>query len=372
MSRGILQAMLAAALLMGCQSEGSAQRESASAERPFTVTEIAKFSTPWAMAFLPGSGVSLTNMALLTEKEGKLWLVDVTNGKRTSVSGVPDVVVAGQGGLGDVMPHPDFAGNRRVYLSYVEGGPNGTSGAALGYGTLDLTNPSAPALRDFKVIWRQEPKVDGHVHFSHRIAFAPDGSLFVSSGERFKFAPAQDPNSDLGKIIHMTADGQRIGGRYYTLGHRNVLGLAFAPDGRLWASEMGPKGGDEINLILAGRNYGWPQVSNGSHYDGRDIPDHKTGDGFEAPKVWWNPSVSPGSLMIYTGDKFPQWKGDALVGALTGEALIRVDIDGDKAGKADQWPMGARIRAVDQGPDGSVYLLEDGESGRRLLRLDPK
>jgi aldose sugar dehydrogenase len=241
--------------------------------------------------------------------------------------------------------------------------------AALGYGRLDLSNPSAPALRNFKVIWRQQPKVDSDVHFSHRLAFAPNGTLFVSSGERFKFDPAQDPNSDLGKIIHMTVEGQRIGGRYYTLGHRNILGLAFAPDGRLWASEMGPKGGDEINLILPGRNYGWPRVSNGSHYDGRDIPDHKPGDGFEAPKVWWNPSISPGSLMIYTGDKFPQWKGDALAGALSGEALIRIDINGDQARKAELWPMGARIRAVDQGPDGSVYLLEDGG---RLLRLDPK
>ena len=372
MRRTVLQAALAAALCAACQSQSSAQRETPGGERPFTATEIAKFSTPWAMAFLPGSGVPLTNMALLTEKEGRLWLVDVTKVTRTAVSGVPSVKVAGQGGLGDVMPHPDFAGNQRIYLSFAEAGEGGTSGAALGYGTLDLRNPAAPALRDFKVIWRQQPKVSGGNHYSHRIAFAPDGSLFISSGERFQFDPAQDPNSDLGKIIHLTAEGQRIGGHHYTMGHRNVLGLAFAPDGRLWASEMGPKGGDEINLILPGRNYGWPRVSNGSHYDGRDIPDHKAGDGYEAPKVWWNPSVSPGSLLIYIGDKFPQWKGDALLGALSGEALIRVDIDGDKARKADQWPMGARIRAVDQGPDGSVYLLQDGESGGALLRLDPE
>jgi glucose/arabinose dehydrogenase len=371
MNRRLLQAALAGLLVAGCQSQGSAQA-GARSDRPFTVTEIAKFDTPWAMGFLPGSGVPLTNMALLTERGGRLWLVDVKTGKRAAVAGVPNVVVAGQGGLGDVMPHPDFAGNRRVYVSYVEGGPNGTSGAALGYGVLDLSNAASPALKDFKVIWRQQPKVNGDVHFSHRIAFAPDGTLFISSGERFKFTPAQDPNSDLGKIIHMTDEGQRIGGRYYSLGHRNVLGLSFAPDGRLWASEMGPKGGDEVNLILPGRNYGWPRVSNGSHYDGRDIPDHKPGDGFEGPKVWWNPSISPGALMIYTGDKFPQWKGDALVGALSGEAFIRVDIDGDKARTADEWPMGARIRAVDQGPDGSVYLLEDGPSGGHLLRLDPK
>jgi len=197
--------------------------------------------------------------------------------------------------------------------------------------------------------------------------------MFVSSGERFKFDPAQDRNIDLGKIIHMTAEGQRIGGRFYSMGHRNVLGLAFAPDGRLWETEMGPRGGDELNLILEGRNYGWPVVSYGSHYDGREIPDDHKSRGFEEPKLWWNPSISPGGLLIYTGDKFPAWKGDALIPALSGEALIRADIDGDKAKKADQWDMNARIRTVDQGPDGSVYLLEDGEApGQgRLLRLDP-
>src|SRR5262245_38798931 len=206
MSRTILQVAAISALVTACQSQGAAQEEM-SRDRPFTVTTIAEFSTPWAMAFLPGSGVPLTNMALLTEKEGRLWIVDVTNGKRTVVAGVPSVKVAGQGGLGDVMPHPDFAGNHRIYLSYVEAGPNGTSGAALGYGTLDLSNASAPILKDFKVIWRQQPKVDGDVHFSHRIAFAPDGSLFVSSGERFKFTPAQDLRNDLGKVLHMTAEG---------------------------------------------------------------------------------------------------------------------------------------------------------------------
>ena len=248
-------------------------------------------------------------------------------------------------------------------------GPDGTSGAAVGYGRLIL-GQGQPRIDGFRIIWRQEPKVGGGAHYSERIAFAPDGTMFVSSGERFKFDPAQDPNSDLGKIIHMTDEGQRIGGRYYSLGHRNVLGLAFAPDGRLWETEMGPRGGDEVNSIVQGRNYGWPRASYGTHYDGRDIPDDHKGQGFEEPMIWWNPSISPGSLLIYTGDLFPQWKGDALIGALSGEAFIRVDINGDKARKADQWPLGARIRAVDQGPRGEVYLLEDG-AGARLLRLEP-
>jgi glucose/arabinose dehydrogenase len=368
----LLQAVCAAAALAACQSQSNAQGGSStqSSSRPFTVAEVARFDTPWAMAFLPGSGVPLTNLALLTEKQGRLWLVDVRTGQKQQVSGVPKVHVEGQGGLAEVVAHPEFARNQRVYLSFPEAGPDGTSGAAIGYGRLIL-GQGQPRIEGFRIVWRQQPKVSGGNHYSARIAFAPDGTMFVSSGERFQFDPAQDPNSDLGKIIHMTAEGQRIGGRYYTLGHRNVLALSFAPDGRLWASEMGPKGGDEVNLILPGRNYGWPRASNGSNYDGSDIPDHRPGDGFEPPKVWWNPSVSPSSLLIYTGDKFPGWKGDALIGALSGEAFIRVDIDGDKARKADQWPMGARIRAVDQGPDGSVYLLEDGESGGRLLRLDP-
>lgn len=333
-------------------------------------TAVATFDAPWAMAFLPGSGVPMTNMALVTEKTGKLWLVDVTNGRKQEVGGVPAVKVAGQGGLGEVVAHPDFAGNQRIYLSFVEAGPNGTSGAALGYGRLIL-GQGQPRIDGFKVIWRQEPKVVGDGHFSHRVAFAPDGTMFVTSGERQEMDPAQDKNVDLGKVIHMTAEGRRIGGRYYTMGHRNLLGIAFAPDGRLWETEMGPKGGDEVNLIVQGRNYGWPRVSYGSHYDGRDIPDSHKSRGFEEPKVWWNPSISPSSLLIYTGDLFPQWKGDALIGALSGQAFIRVDIDGDKARKADQWDMGARIRAVDQGPRGEVYLLEDGP-GARLLRLEPK
>jgi glucose/arabinose dehydrogenase len=159
----------------------------------------------------------------------------------------------------------------------------------------------------------------------------------------------------------------------WTSGHRNPLGLAFSPDGRLWVTEMGPKGGDELNLIVKGRNYGYPRVSNGDNYNGVPIPDHSRGDGFEAPKVDWTPVISPGGMIVYSGDLFPQWKGDALIAALSGQAFVRVDIDGDNARKADQWDMDARIRAVDQGPRGEVYLLEDGEApGRgRLLRLEP-
>lgn len=363
--------------LAACSMAGSPVAEAA--ERPFTVREIASFSTPWAIDFLPGSGRPLTDTALVSERDGRLWLVNVANGTRTEVSGVPPVHVAGQGGLGDVVADPDFAGNRRIYLSFVEAAPDGTSGAALGYGTLDLRNGRGQ-LTGFKVIWRQNPKVEGDGHFAHRIAFSPDGYLFLTSGERQKFDPAQDLTGNLGKVLRLSKEGQPARGNpfadpnddtnrdpaIWSYGHRNPLGIAFAPDGRLWESEMGPRGGDEINLIERGRNYGWPRASNGSHYDGRDIPDHRASDGFAPPKVWWNPSISPGGLMIYTGDRFAGWKGDALVPALSGQALIRVDLDGDQARKADQWDMGARIRAVKQGPDGRLFVLEDEG---RLLEL---
>ena len=368
MSLRLVQASLLF-VVASCSAAPSQSAQPAS-DRPFTSTQVAKFETPWAMAFLPGSGLPVTGMALVTEKSGKLWLFDVGSRTKQAVGGVPAVKVAGQGGLGDVVPHPDFAGNQRVYLSYAEAGPGETSGAALGYGRLVL-GKGQPRIEGFKVIWRQAPKVTGNGHFAHRIAFAPDKTIFLTSGDRQKMQPAQDRNSDLGKIIHMTDEGQRIGGRFYTMGHRNPLGIAFAPDGRLWSNEMGPAHGDELNLIVQGRNYGWPEASYGSHYEGADIPDDHQGRGFEEPKVWWNPAISPGALMIYTGDLFPQWKGDALIGALSGQAFIRVDIDGDQARKADQWDMGARIRAVDQGPRGEVYLLEDGQSGGRLLLLEP-
>ena len=369
------QVAFAALLAAGCQAGSSAAQTDA--KRPFTVAEVASFSSPWAIDFLPGSGVPLTKMALVSELEGKLWLVDTATGQRQAVIGMPQVNVAGQGGLGDVVVHPGFAGNQRVYLSYVEKGAGG-SGAVLGYGRL-VMGSGPPRIEGFKIIWRQAPKVSGNGHFSHRVAFGPDGLLYLTSGDRQKFTPAQEMSGNLGKVLRLTDEGLPAPGnpwaaqggvaaQFWTIGHRNALGIAFAPDGRLWQSEMGPEGGDEINLIVAGRNYGWPKASNGSNYGGGDIPDHRPGDGFEPPNVWWNPSISPGGLMIYTGDKFAAWEGDALVPALSGEALIRIDINGDRATKAEQWPMGARIRAVEQGPDGSVYLLEDEG---RLVRLDP-
>jgi glucose/arabinose dehydrogenase len=392
-------------------SLGACGANAASSDPPFTSREVATFDSPWAMSFLPGSGVKLTNVALVTEKPGRIWLVDVASGKKTLVAGAPRVVVSSQGGLLDVVAAPSFAGDQTVYLTYSELSANGGSGLALARAKLaDIARN--PRLDGFTVLWHDPAGGQGG-QFGAKIAFAPDGqSLFLSSGDRQRMTPAQDPSQPLGKILHLTLDGKpargnpfagKTGaatvkiidppedtdeartarGRVFTWpgpnltpaetwssGHRNPYGLAFAPDGKLWEHEMGPRGGDEVNLILPGRNYGWPNRSNGSNYNGVTIPDHAPGDGYEAPKVWWNPSVSPSGMIIYTGDLFPQWKDDALLGALSGEALIHVKIRGDQASKSNQWDMGHRIREVVQGPRGEVYLLEDGNGGR-LLRLEP-
>ncbi len=366
-------------------SGGSAKARQANAARadakPFATTALTTFNEPWAMTFLPGSGVRITNAALVTEKGGRLLLVDPAGQARpVSVSGVPSVAYGGQGGLGDVVAHPDFAGNGYIYLSYVEAGAGG-KGAVVGRGRLMLDVPGKPRLENFQVLWRQSPKVDGNGHFGHRIAFGPDKMMYISSGERQKFTPAQDLNQNLGKILRLTDTGMipsdnpyydqgPVKAQVWSSGHRNPLGLAFDARGQLWEQEMGPKGGDEVNLIVKGRNYGYPIVSNGDHYDGKNIPDHRPGDGYEAPKVSWNPVISPAGLMIYSGSMFPQWRGNAFIGGLSSEALVRVVLNGDRAAKASQYPMGNRIREVEQGPDGAIYVLEDGEKGR-LLRLTP-
>ena len=344
--------------------------------KPFDVAEIATFNEPWAMTFLPE-----LNQALITEKSGKLMLWE-SEGEVVEVKGVPKVAYGGQGGLGDVILHPDFAENRTIYLSFAEAGEGGF-GAAVASAKLGSAN-GAPALTDVKVIWRQFPKVDGKGHFGHRLAFSPDGKyLFIASGERQKFDPAQDMNSNLGKVVRLFPDGSvptdnpyyeaanLVKSQIWSLGHRNPLGLSFDDKGQLWNQEMGPKHGDELNLVKPATNYGYPKVSNGNHYDGKDIPDHKAGDGFEAPKAFWVPAISPGGLMYYTGTLFPDWKGSMFIGGLGGESLVRVKIDGETATKADHWKMGTRIREVEQGPDGAVWLLEDGEKGR-LLKLTPK
>lgn len=366
-------------ILMACSAENATgQNAAAPADKPFATATIADFDSPWAMTFLPDG------RALVTEKAGEMLLFDPKNGTKIPIAGIPTVDSAGQGGLMDVVLSPGFAQDKMVYFSFSES-RDGGKGVALAKGAFAQASDGTTSLTDVQVIFRASPYVEGNGHYSGRIAFSPDGQyLFFTNGERQKFDPAQDPKSTLGKVLRLNPDGTPAAGNplaakgfhpaIWSYGHRNLLGIAFDGDGRLWEQEMGPKGGDEVNLIKPGLNYGYPTVSNGSHYDGRDIPDHKPGDGFEAPKVSWNPVISPGGLLYYSGDMFPAWKGSLFIGGLSSKALVRVKLDGDNAAKGDQWDMGARIRDVDQGPDGALWVLEDGGDGSqgRLLKLTPK
>lgn len=345
---------------------------------PFAVTPIGSFTEPFAMAFLPDGAL------LVTEKAGKLKIR--TGAGVFDIDHVPAVAAGGQGGLLDVAVAPDFATSGLVYLTYAEPGPGGSQ-LALARGRLVRMTPrcarcGSPWQFPEKpaVVWRSGASGPGG-QFGATIAFAPDGaSLFLSSGERQRFSPAQDPQQRLGKILRLTLDGKawpgnpdyRAGGaraETWSSGHRNPYGLAFTPDGRLWEEEMGPRGGDELNLIVAGRNYGWPIVSNGDNYSGRPIPDHPSRPDLAAPTLWWNPSISPGGMIVYSGAMFPAYRSNLFIAALSGAALIRVVPDGAGARAVEQWRFGQRIRDVAQAPDGSIWLLED-EGG--LVRLTPE
>lgn len=357
------------------------------AEPPFEVETIADLEHPWAMTFLPDGRM------LVTEKAGGLLILNQAGDVETEFSGLPEVYFRNQGGMGDVILHPDFETNRTIYLSYAEledgerllGSPR--AGAAVARAVL---NEEAGRLDDLEVIWRQNPKVTGAGHYGHRLAFSPDGEyLFISSGERQKFNPAQAMGMNLGKIIRLYPDGSipednpffdegGVTAEIWTLGMRNPLGIAFDAEGTLWEVEMGPAGGDEFQEIEKGENYGYPVVSNGDHYSGREIPDHDTRPEFRAPDEWWTPVISPSSLIIYRSDTFPTFTGSALIGGLSSQALIRVTFNCELTGRdiceAERFDMGTRIREVEEGPDGNLWLLEDGgnRGEGRVLKLTPK
>jgi glucose/arabinose dehydrogenase len=348
---------------------------SPAADAPFKVEVVADLVSPWAMTFLPDGRM------LITEEAGSLLLVTADGKPHKTVSGVPPVASEGQGGLMDVVLHPKFAQNKWVYFSYSEAGMGG-KGVVLARGT--FADGDAPSLQKVETLFRSAPYVEGNGHFSGRIAFARDGHLFFTNGDRQKFEPAQDKQATLGKVLRLNDDGtpaknnplaaQGFNPAVWSYGHRNLLGIAFDANGNLWEQEMGPKGGDEVNLILPGKNYGYPMVSDGDHYDNKPIPDHDTRPDLEKYKVMWNPVISPGGLMAYSGKLFPQWKGDLFIGGLSSMALVRVDVDGTNATKGDQWSMGTRIREPEEGPDGAIWLLEDGQRGAqgKLLKLTPK
>lgn len=364
-------------LLASCGASISAQ-DATTAEPDaagLAVADVATFDEPWAMAFLPG-----TNMALITEKKGKLKLWREGNTTSVDVSGVPAVAYGGQGGFGDVVAAPDYTTTGMIYVSWAEAGQGDTRGAVIGRAKLVMGEK--PGLEGLTVIWRQVPKVSGRGHYSHRMAFSPDGKyLFVSSGDRQKFTPAQDLAVNLGKILRLMPDGTPAPGnpfadkggvsaQIWSYGHRNVLGLVFAPDGRLWDIEHGPAGGDEINLVEPAKNYGWPLVSDGDHYDGKPIPRNATRPDLAQPAVTWNPVIAPGNMIFYTGKTFPKWQGQGLIAGLGSGGIVRVGIEGSKVRELERIDLGNRIREIEQAPDGSIYVLEDGE-GAKLRHITP-
>jgi aldose sugar dehydrogenase len=374
---------------------------------PFTITQVASFNKPWRIAFLPDGRM------LITEKVGPIWLV-TEKGEKVQLENVPAVRYGGQNGMLGIFLSPHYATDHHVYLTYNEPGEGRASSLVLARAKLALGENTA-SLDGLEVLWRQMPKgLGGQV--GAQIAFSPDGKyLFLTVGDRQRMTPAQDPDQALGKVLRLTLDGKPAPGNpmagktgaatvplinpprdtevaktapvvsTYTFpepnlapsetwssGHRTPYGLAFAPDGRLWEVEHGPRGGDELNLIEPGKNYGWPLVSYAVNYNMVPIPSPDTRPDLAKPVIYWTPIVAPGSLMFYSGAMFPQWKGSALMGGMETQTLNRITFDGKGgATPAERWSVGHRIRDVEAAPDGALWLLEDANPGG-LFRVTPK
>jgi len=374
---------------------------------PFTMTQVATFNLPWRIAFLPDGRM------LITEKVGPMWLV-TQKGEKTPVSNVPAVLYGGQGGMLGVYLSPLYANDHNVYLTYSEPGPPSGSSLALARAKLALTDTTA-SLEELKVIWRDGERGRGG-QFGAAIAFSPDNRyLFLTVGERQRMTPAQDPNQPLGKILRLTLDGKpapgnpnagKIGSQTvdvidppkdteaaktatavrtydfpeanltpsetWTTGHRTPYGLAFAPDGRLWELEHGPRGGDELNLIEPGKNYGWPLVSYATNYDLVPIPSPDSRADLTKPVIYWTPVIAPGNFTFYKGKVFPQWQGSALIGGMATRTISRITFDGKGgATPAERWNVGKQIRDIAVAPDGNVWVLENANPGG-LYRLTPQ
>jgi glucose/arabinose dehydrogenase len=374
---------------------------------PFNMTTVTTFTLPWRLAFLPDGRM------LVTEKVGPVWLV-TQQGQKTLVTNTPSVFWQGQNGMLGVFVSPKYATDQSIYLTYAEPGDYG-GGLALARARLNLTANGA-SLQQLQVIWRQLPRGRGGQD-GGQVAFAPDGeSLFLTVGDRQRFTPAQDPDQPVGKIMRLTLDGKpfpgnpnfgktgaqtiplidppsdteaaknaRVVSTYtfpgpnntpaetWSVGHRTPYGLAFSPTGELWEVEHGPRGGDELNLIEKGKNYGWPLVGYAPNYNGVAIPHPDTRPDLAKPAIYWVPVVAPGSLMFYRGTQtFPQWNGNGFIGGMGTQSLNRIIFDGrGGAQTAERWAVGKRIRDVEQGPDGSLWLLEDASVGA-LIHVTPK
>jgi aldose sugar dehydrogenase len=398
-------ALFLAMASIGGSAQVNAGEQKSEPSLPFTVTQITTLNLPWKIAFLPDGRM------LITEKVGGLSLV-TQEGAKTPVANVPDVLWRGQGGMLGVYLSPHYAQDHNVYLTYSEPGDGGSS-LALARAQLKIGSAGA-SLEGLQVIWRDGERGQGG-QFGAEVAFSPDSKyLFLSVGERQRMTPAQDPNQPLGKILRLTLDGKPAPGnpmagktgaatvpvidppsdteaaktapvvRTYTFpgpnltpaetwasGFRTPYGLAFAPDGRLWELEHGPRGGDELNLIEPGKNYGWPLVSYGHNYNGVPIPSPDTRPDLTKPVIYWVPIIAPGNLMFYKGAMFPQWKGSGFVSGLASQALIRVTFDGKGGAQtAERWAMGFRVRDVEAAPDGALWAVEDARPGG-LYRITP-
>jgi glucose/arabinose dehydrogenase len=390
----------------GASAQVNAGEQKSDPNLPFNVNQVATFNLPWKIAFLPDGRM------LITEKVGGLWLV-TQQGEKTSVANIPAVLWRGQGGMLGVYASPHYAKDHYVYLTYSEPGEDGSS-LALARAKLKLDKDAA-SLEGLKVIWRDGERGKGG-QFGAEVAFSPDSKyLFLSVGDRQRMTPAQDPNQPLGKILRLTLDGKPARGnpsagktgsptvpvidppsdteaaktaavvKTYTFpgtnltpaetwvsGLRTPYGLAFAPDGRLWELEHGPRGGDELNLIEARKNYGWPLVSYGKNYNGVPIPHPDTRADLAKPVIYWDPVIAPGNLIFYKGTIFPQWNGSGFASGLVSKALLRFTFDGKGGAQtAERWDMGFRVRDVEEAPDGALWLIEDAKPGR-LVRLTSK
>jgi glucose/arabinose dehydrogenase len=394
MRAAALCALLAPALAVAQDQQGQPPTPQVvrSVSTPLQIERLAALEFPWGMALLPDGRV------LVTEKPGRLRIF--VDGKLSEpLAGVPKAFYRppkDQGGLLDVAVDPKFASNGFVYLSFVEAAemqaPDqsdtgdtrfrnlDTSDTVLRGGAVARGRLDGNQLRDVQVIWRQVPKTVGRGHFGHRLVFAPDGNLFITSGERMRFEPAQNVQSNLGKVVRIRPDGSippdnpfagqdKAREDIYSLGHRNAIAAAVHPStGALWVVEMGPLGGDELNLIKPGANYGWPQVSNGDNYDSSVIPDHPAKPQFEAPLRSWTPVISPSGALFYGGAMFPQWRGNLFVGSLSDKAIGRLTLDGTRIVDEERIDMQRRIRDLLEMPDGSLLVLVDDKLGE-LLRL---
>ena len=368
----LLLSLLATPVL--AQEKGPAME---SAKAKFHVETMATgLENPWAIAFLPDG------RKLITERPGRLRVLDSKGKLSASVAGVPSVAAVGQGGLLDVILAPDFVKSRRIYFSYAE--PRGVvNGTAVAHARL-VDEGGKTRLQDVTVIFRQEPGRGGGFHFGSRLAFAPDGNLFVTLGERNAMSPAQDLSGHLGKVVRIRPDGsvppdnpfvkrEDVRPEIWSYGHRNPQAAAIHPTtGKLWEIEHGARGGDEINIPEAGKNYGWPIISFGRHYSGAKIGEGTQKEGMEQPIYYWDPSIAPSGMAFYTGDAFPGWRGNLFVGALVLRHLQRLELDGDKVINQERLllGLGERIRDVRQAPDGTIWVLTDSNSGR-ALRISP-